>query len=197
MTVNYKDNLLPSIIAGTINGIIFIVSAMSLAALIFTGLWLDTCLRELEFYWWGLSYLPFFPHLRQAIHSLLLHRRIFQCYSCLNGYYNKFWNRRSAFSRGCVSIYFCRHWRYIHFGGMLFLDIGSLQIREISPVYSLSRCGRFHGRTGWLIVKFSFTMMTDMDLTLSNIFLFFNMSVLIQWVPGLVLLLFFYWRAVE
>jgi SulP family sulfate permease len=29
-------------------------------------------------------------------------------------------------------------------------------------------------------------MMTDMDLTLSNIFLFFNMSVLIQWVPGLV-----------
>ena len=37
MTKNYKENLLPSFIAGTINGIIFIVSAMSLAALIFTG----------------------------------------------------------------------------------------------------------------------------------------------------------------
>ena len=37
MTENYKENLLPSLIAGTINGIIFIVSAMSLAALIFTG----------------------------------------------------------------------------------------------------------------------------------------------------------------
>ena len=40
--------------------------------------------------------------------------------------------------------------------------------------------------TGWLIVKFSFSMMTDMDLTLSNTFNFLNLDVLIQWVPGLV-----------
>jgi SulP family sulfate permease len=70
--------------------------------------------------------------------------------------------------------------------GCFFWILGRFKLGKLVRFIPFPVVGGFMAGTGWLIVKFSFTMMTDMDLTLSNIFLFFNMSVLIQWVPGLV-----------
>ena len=67
MTGNYKENLLPSLISGTINGIIFIVSAMSLAALIFTG--------------------PLVAYLPQGIGILLVGSIIFALFSAFTATY--------------------------------------------------------------------------------------------------------------
>jgi len=61
------SDFIPSLIAGTINGIIFVVSAMALAALIFTG--------------------PLSPYLSQGIGILLVGSVIFALFSAITATY--------------------------------------------------------------------------------------------------------------
>jgi len=187
MTVNYKENLLPSLIAGTINGIIFIVSAMSLAALIFTG--------------------PLAAYLPQGIGILLVGSIIFALFSAFTATYpliliapqdipiailalmaitisTGIGNQLSA-----EDVY---QFIFVAIGvtsimvGIFFWILGRFRLGKLVRFIPFPVVGGFMAGTGWLIVKFSFSMMTDMDLTLSNAFLFLNSDVLIQWVPGLI-----------
>jgi SulP family sulfate permease len=187
MTVNYKDNLLPSIIAGTINGIIFIVSAMSLAALIFTG--------------------PLAGYLPQGIGILLVGSVIFALFSAFTSSYPLTLIAPQDIPIAILALMAITissgigdqlspedvyQFIFVAIGvtsilvGCFFWILGRFKLGKLVRFIPFPVVGGFMAGTGWLIVKFSFTMMTDMDLTLSNIFLFFNMSVLIQWVPGLV-----------
>ena len=70
--------------------------------------------------------------------------------------------------------------------GVFFWILGRFKLGKLVRFIPFPVVGGFMAGTGWLIVKFSFSMMTDMDLTLSNAFNFLNSKVLIQWVPGLV-----------
>jgi SulP family sulfate permease len=187
MIVNYKDNLLPSIIAGTINGIIFIVSAMSLAALIFTG--------------------PLAGYLPQGIGILLVGSVIFALFSAFTSSYPLTLIAPQDIPIAILALMAITissgigdqlspedvyQFIFVAIGvtsilvGCFFWILGRFKLGKLVRFIPFPVVGGFMAGTGWLIVKFSFTMMTDMDLTLSNIFLFFNMSVLIQWVPGLV-----------
>jgi SulP family sulfate permease len=187
MTENYKENLLPSLIAGTINGIIFIVSAMSLAALIFTG--------------------PFAAYLPQGIGILLVGSVIFALFSAFTATYPLILTAPQdipiailalmaiTISTGIgdqLSAEDVYQFIFVAIGvtsimvGIFFWILGRFRLGKLVRFIPFPVVGGFMAGTGWLIVKFSFSMMTDMDLTLSNAFYFLNSNVLIQWVPGLV-----------
>jgi SulP family sulfate permease len=187
MTVNYKENLLPSLIAGTINGIIFIVSAMSLAALIFTG--------------------PLAVYLPQGIGILLVGSIIFALFSAFTATYPLILIAPQdipiailalmaiTISTGIgdqLSAEDVYQFIFVAIGftsimvGVFFWILGRFKLGKLVRFIPFPVVGGFMAGTGWLIVKFSFSMMTDMDLTLSNTFNFLNLDVLIQWVPGLV-----------
>ncbi|HIA94452.1 MAG TPA: SulP family inorganic anion transporter, partial [Candidatus Marinimicrobia bacterium] len=187
MTENYKENLLPSLIAGTINGIIFIVSAMSLAALIFTG--------------------PLAAYLPQGIGLLLVGSVIFALFSAFTATYPLILIAPQdipiailalmaiTISTGIgeqLSAEDVYQFIFVAIGvtsilvGVFFWILGRFRLGKLVRFIPFPVVGGFMAGTGWLIVKFSFTMMTDMDLTLANAFTFLNSDVLIQWVPGLV-----------
>ena len=187
MTENYKENLLPSLIAGTINGIIFIVSAMSLAALIFTG--------------------PLAAYLPQGIGILLVGSIIFALFSAFTATYPLILIAPQdipiailalmaiTISTGIgdqLSTEDVYQFIFVAIGvtsimvGIFFWILGRFRLGKLVRFIPFPVVGGFMAGTGWLIVKFSFSMMTDMDLTLSNAFYFLNSDVLIQWVPGLV-----------
>ena len=187
MTENYKENLLPSLIAGTINGIIFIVSAMSLAALIFTG--------------------PLSAYLPQGIGIMLVGSIIFALFSAMTATYPLILIAPQdipiailalmaiTISTGIgdqLSAEDVYQFIFVAIGltsilvGVFFWVLGRFKLGKLVRFIPFPVVGGFMAGTGWLIVKFSFTMMTDMDLTLSNAFTFLNSEVLIQWVPGLV-----------
>ena len=187
MTGNYKENLLPSLIAGTINGIIFIVSAMSLAALIFTG--------------------PLAAYLPQGIGILLVGSIIFALFSAFTATYPLILIAPQdipiailalmaiTISTGIgdqLSAEDVYQFIFVSIGvtsiivGIFFWILGRFRLGKLVRFIPFPVVGGFMAGTGWLIVKFSFSMMTDMDLTLSNAFYFLNSDVLIQWVPGLV-----------
>ncbi|HIB78776.1 MAG TPA: SulP family inorganic anion transporter, partial [Candidatus Marinimicrobia bacterium] len=187
MTGNYKENLLPSLISGTINGIIFIVSAMSLAALIFTG--------------------PLAAYLPQGIGILLVGSIIFALFSAFTATYPLILIAPQdipiailalmaiTISTGIgdqLSAEDVYQFIFVAIGvtsimvGIFFWILGRFRLGKLVRFIPFPVVGGFMAGTGWLIVKFSFSMMTDMDLTLSNAFYFLNSDVLIQWVPGLV-----------
>ncbi|MEE2765199.1 MAG: SulP family inorganic anion transporter [Candidatus Neomarinimicrobiota bacterium] len=188
MTENSKySNILPSLIAGLVNGIIIVVSAMALGALIFTG--------ELS------SYLP------QGIGILLFGSLIFALFSAVTASYpiiisapqdipiailalmtttiiatsGSGWSSQEQYefifvTIGLTSILV----------GLFFYILGKFKLGKLVRFIPFPVVGGFLAGTGWLIVQFSFSMMTDVDLTINNLSTFFTSEMLIRWVPGAV-----------
>ena len=70
--------------------------------------------------------------------------------------------------------------------GIFFYILGQFRLGKLVRFIPYPVVGGFLAGTGWLIVKFSFSMMTDQDLTLELALTFFNQSLLIKWLPGFV-----------
>lgn len=188
MAENSKySNILPSLIAGLVNGIIIVVSAMALGALIFTG--------ELS------SYLP------QGIGILLFGSLIFALFSALTASYpiiisapqdipiailalmtttliatsGAGWSSQELFEFIFVTIGLTSV-----LVGLFFYILGKFKLGKLVRFIPFPVVGGFLAGTGWLIVQFSFSMMTDVDPTLTNLTTFFTSDMLIRWVPGAV-----------
>ena len=179
-------NIIPDIIAGIVNGIVIVVSAMALGALIFTG--------ELS------SYLP------QGIGILLFGSLIFALFSAITATVPPFiisapqdipiailalmattivsttessWSSQQQYefifvTIGLTSILM----------GLFFYILGKFKLGKLVRYIPFPVVGGFLAGTGWLIVEFSFSMMTDIDPTINNLSTFFTSEMLIRWVPG-------------
>jgi len=188
MAENSKySNILPSLIAGIVNGIIFVVSAMALGALIFTG--------ELS------SYLP------QGIGILLFGSLIFALFSAVTASYpiiisapqdipiailalmtttivatsGSGWSSQEQYEFIFVTIGLSSI-----LVGLFFYILGKFKLGKLVRFIPFPVVGGFLAGTGWLIVQFSFSMMTDVDPTINNLSTFFTPEMLIRWVPGAV-----------
>ena len=188
MTEDSKySNILPSLIAGLVNGIIFVVSAMALGALIFTG--------ELS------SYLP------QGIGILLFGSVIFALFSAVTASYpiiisapqdipiailalmattivstsGSSWSAQEQYEFIFVTIGLTSV-----LVGLFFYILGKFKLGKLVRFIPFPVVGGFLAGTGWLIVQFSFSMMTDVDPTINNLSAFFTSDMLIRWVPGAV-----------
>ena len=188
MAENSKySNILPSLIAGFVNGIIFVVSAMALGALIFTG--------ELS------NYLP------QGIGILLFGSLIFALFSAVTASYpiiisapqdipiailalmtttivatsGSGWSSQEQYEFIFVTIGLSSI-----LVGLFFYILGKFKLGKLVRFIPFPVVGGFLAGTGWLIVQFSFSMMTDVDPTINNLSTFFTPEMLIRWVPGAV-----------
>ena len=188
MTEDSKySNILPSLIAGLVNGIIFVVSAMALGALIFTG--------ELS------SYLP------QGIGILLFGSLIFALFSAVTASYPIIISAPQdipiailalmattivATSGSSWSAQEQYEFIFVTIGltsvlvGLFFYILGKFKLGKLVRFIPFPVVGGFLAGTGWLIVQFSFSMMTDVDPTINNLSAFFTSDMLIRWVPGAV-----------
>ena len=181
------SNILPSLIAGLVNGIIFVVSAMALGSLIFTG--------ELS------SYLP------QGIGILLFGSLIFALFSAVTASYpiiisapqdipiailalmtttivatsGSGWSSQEQYEFIFVTIGLTSV-----LVGLFFYILGKFKLGKLVRFIPFPVVGGFLAGTGWLIVQFSFSMMTDVDPTINNLSTFFTPEMLIRWVPGAV-----------
>ena len=181
------SDFIPSLIAGTISGIIFVVSAMALASLIFTG--------------------PLSPYLPQGIGILLVGSIIFALFSALTATYPLILSAPqdipiailalmavsiSSGINGKMVTEEAFQFIFVAIGvtsvlvGLFFWVLGHFRLGKLVRFIPFPVVGGFLAGTGWLIVKFSFTMMTDMDLTLVNLERFIESDILFQWFPGLV-----------
>ena len=181
------SDFIPSLIAGTISGIIFVVSAMALAALIFTG--------------------PLSPYLPQGIGILLVGSIIFALFSALTATYPLILSAPQDIPIAILALMAVSigadingqmvaeeafQFIFVAIGvtsvlvGLFFWILGRFRLGKLVRFIPFPVVGGFLAGTGWLIVKFSFTMMTDMDLTLVNLEHFIESDILFQWFPGLV-----------
>ena len=181
------SDLVPSIIAGMINAIVCIVSAMALAALIFTG--------------------PLSEYLSQGIGILLLGTVIFAFLSALTATYPLIFSvpqdipiailalmaaTVAASVDGKMTAVQLYQFIFVAIGltsilvGLFFFILGRFKLGKMVRFIPFPVVGGFLAGTGWLIVKFSFTMMTNLGLSFSNMLILFEESVFYQWFPGLV-----------
>ena len=181
------SDFIPSLIAGTISGIIFVVSAMALAALIFTG--------------------PLSSYLPQGIGILLVGSIIFALFSALTATYPLILSAPQDIPIAILALMAVSigagingqmvaeeafQFIFVAIGvtsvlvGLFFWILGHFRLGKLVRFIPFPVVGGFLAGTGWLIVKFSFTMMTDMDLTLVNLEHFIESDILFQWFPGLV-----------
>ena len=181
------SDFIPSLIAGTISGIIFVVSAMALAALIFTG--------------------PLSSYLPQGIGILLIGSIIFALFSALTATYPLILSAPQDIPIAILALMAVSigagingqmvaeeafQFIFVAIGvtsvlvGLFFWILGRFRLGKLVRFIPFPVVGGFLAGTGWLIVKFSFTMMTDMDLTLVNLEHFIESDILFQWFPGLV-----------
>ena len=181
------SDFIPSLIAGTISGIIFVVSAMALAALIFTG--------------------PLSPYLPQGIGILLVGSIIFALFSALTATYPLILSAPQDIPIAILALMAVSigsningqmvaeeafQFIFVAIGvtsvlvGLFFWILGRFRLGKLVRFIPFPVVGGFLAGTGWLIVKFSFTMMTDMDVTLVNLEHFIESHILFQWFPGLV-----------
>ena len=70
--------------------------------------------------------------------------------------------------------------------GVFFWLLGYFKLGKLVRFFPFPVVGGFLAGTSWIIVKFSVTMMTGMDLTLANTGRLIEMGVLVEWLPGLV-----------
>jgi SulP family sulfate permease len=68
--------------------------------------------------------------------------------------------------------------------GLFFYILGKFKLGKLVRYIPFPVVGGFLAGTGWLIVEFSFSMMTDIDPTINNLSTFFTSEMLIRWVPG-------------
>ena len=181
------SDFIPSLIAGTISGIIFVVSAMALAALIFTG--------------------PLSSYLPQGIGILLVGSIIFALFSALTATYPLILSAPQDIPIAILALMAVSigagingqmvaeeafQFIFVAIGvtsvlvGLFFWILGHFRLGKLVRFIPFPVVGGFLAGTGWLIVKFSFTMMTDMDLTLVNLEHFIESDIFFQWFPGLV-----------
>ena len=181
------SDFIPSLIAGTISGIIFVVSAMALAALIFTG--------------------PLSSYLPQGIGILLVGSIIFALFSALTATYPLILSAPQDIPIAILALMAVSigadingqmvaeeafQFIFVAIGvtsvlvGLFFWILGRFRLGKLVRFIPFPVVGGFLAGTGWLIVKFSFTMMTDMDLTLVNFERLIESDILFQWFPGLV-----------
>ena len=181
------SDFIPSLIAGTISGIIFVVSAMALAALIFTG--------------------PLSSYLPQGIGILLVGSIIFALFSALTATYPLILSAPQDIPIAILALMAVSigagingqmvaeeafQFIFVAIGvtsvlvGLFFWILGRFRLGKLVRFIPFPVVGGFLAGTGWLIVKFSFTMMTDMNLTLVNLEHFIESDIFFQWFPGLV-----------
>ena len=181
------STILPSLIAGLVNGIIFVVSAMALGSLIFTG--------ELS------SYLP------QGIGILLFGSLIFALFSAVTASYPIIISAPQdipiailalmtttivATSGSDWSVQEQYEFIFVTIGltsvlvGFFFYILGKFKLGKLVRFIPFPVVGGFLAGTGLLIVQFSFSMMTDIDPTINNLPTYFTSEMLIRWVPGAV-----------
>jgi SulP family sulfate permease len=70
--------------------------------------------------------------------------------------------------------------------GLLFTVFGRFKLSGFARFIPYPVVGGFLAGTGWLLAVGSFSVMTDMSLTLDNFTRFFRTEVLVHWIPGLV-----------
>ena len=179
------SDLVPGIIAGTINAIIYIVSAMALAALVFTG--------------------PLANYLSQGIGILLLGTVIFAVFSAFTASHPLIlsgpqdipiailalmaatvaagvgpgFDSEQAYQFIFVSICFSSI-----LVGLFFFILGRFKLGKLVRYIPFPVVGGFLAGTGWLIVKFSFIMMTGLDLGLADLGTLFESTTIFEWFPG-------------
>ena len=182
-----KPDTVPSIISGLINGIILIVIAMALSALIFTG---------------SLS-----EYLSQGIGILLFGILIYTIFSIFTASFpinintpqdipvaiialiattvmatsGKDWSPELTFQFIFVTIALTSV-----MVGVFFFILGSLKLGKLVRFIPYPVVGGFLAGTGWLIIKFAFIMTADMELSLANASSLFSQSTLLQWCPGFI-----------
>ena len=180
------SDIIPSIIAGSVNGIIFIISAMALSALIFSG--------ELA------------PYLPQGIGMVLVASVIFALFSAFTSKnpviliapqdipiailalmaatimssVGSSWTGEALFQYMFVAISLTSI-----FVGVFFYILGQFKLGKLVRFIPFPVVGGFLAGTGWLIVQFSFSMMTDLDLSFSNLESLLSNEMLIRWLPGI------------
>ena len=181
------SDFVPGLIAGTINAIVCIVSAMALAALIFTG--------------------PLAEYLPQGIGILLMGTAIFAVLSALTATYPLIFSAPQDIPIAILALIATTvaagvgkemtgeqayQFMFVAIGltslivGLFFYILGRFKLGELVRYIPFPVVGGFLAGTGWLIVKFSFTMMTDLDLNLPNLLILFEKNIFILWFPGLV-----------
>ena len=182
-----KSNLVPSIIAGVIGGIIKIVAAMAFSALIFTGTLA--------------AYLP------QGIGIVLFGFLLFAVISTFTASYpvnintpqdipiaiialiattvmansGKDWDAETTFQFIFVTIALTSI-----LVGIFFFILGTLKLGKLVRFIPYPVVGGFLAGTGWLIVKFAFIMTAGMGLSLDNVVSLFDQATLLKWFPGLI-----------
>ena len=180
-----KSDTVPSIISGLINGIILIVIAMALSALIFTG---------------SLS-----EYLSQGIGILLFGFLIYAIFSIFTASYpinistpqdipvaiialiattvmaksGKDWSPESTFQFIFVTIALTSV-----MVGVFFFILGSFKLGKLVRFIPYPVVGGFLAGTGWLIIKFAFIMTAEIEFSITNISLILNLSILLKWLPG-------------
>ena len=186
-TKTSNSDIIPSIIAGSVNGIIFVISAMALSALIFTG--------------------PLAPYLPQGIGMVLVASVVFALFSAFTsknpviiiapqdipiailalmagtimGTVGSNWNGEALFQYMFVAISLTSI-----FVGVFFYILGQFKLGKLVRFIPFPVVGGFLAGTGWLIVQFSFSMMTNLNLTIANLELLLSNELLIRWLPGIV-----------
>ena len=182
-----KSNIVPSIIAGVIGGIIKIVAAMAFSALIFTGTLA--------------AYLP------QGIGIVLFGFLLFAVISTFTASYpvnintpqdipiaiialiaitvmatnGKDWDAETTFQFIFVTIALTSI-----LVGIFFFILGTLKLGKLVRFIPYPVVGGFLAGTGWLIVKFAFIMTAGMGLSLDNFVSLFDQATLSKWFPGLI-----------
>ena len=181
------SDFVPGIIAGTINAIVCIVSAMALAALLFTG--------------------PLASFLSQGIGILLLGTIIFAVFSALTATYPLtliapqdipiaiLALMAATVAAGVGSELDAEHayqFVFVAIGlssilvGLFFYFLGRFKLGKLVRYIPFPVVGGFLAGTGWLIVKFSFMMMTNLNPSLADVGTLFESTIIFEWFPGLI-----------
>ena len=181
------SDLLPDVVSGFVNAIVSIVFAMAFAAVIFTG-----SLAE---------YLP------QGIGILLLSSIIFSLLSSILASHPLILSApqeipivvlalmagtAAANSNVAMSASDLFQFLFVAIGltsvlvGLFFFLLGWFKLGKIVRFIPLPVIGGFLVGMGWLVIKFALSMMTDLELSFSNIPVFFERETFFRWLPGVI-----------
>ncbi len=182
-----KSNLVPSIIAGVIGGIIKIVAAMAFSALIFTGTLAAYLPQGIGIVLFGFllfavisTFTASYPvniNTPQDIPIAII-ALIATTVMATNG---KDWNAETTFQFIFVTIALTSI-----LVGIFFFILGTLKLGKLVRFIPYPVVGGFLAGTGWLIVKFAFIMTAGMGLSLDNVVSLFDQATLPKWFPGLI-----------
>jgi len=186
MSRNHTSEIIPSLVAGSINGILLVVSSMALASLIFTG--------------------PLSPYLSQGIGILLVGSAVFAVFSALTASHPLLVISPQDIPIAILALMAAsiaagigdelsteEAYRFVFVAigltsvlvGVFFWILGHFKLGKLVRFVPFPVVGGFLAGTGWIIVKFSVTMMTGVDLTLANTGRLIEVGVLVEWLPGL------------